>query len=198
MNYERLLSYGNVFQLDIEIDSKKIQEDISRFNFAQYNPNTNINRYGLSVTSLDGELNGEDLDTLKFSDYDELSFKQLTEVYYSSSEIKKVVDPFKKFLGRTHFLNIKKGGYFPPHRDELSLSQKSFRVIVPIRHFNPPNNYFMYDRSLLQLQEGYAYFLNTNVEHCDFSFSDECLILVANIECCEDSIETVLKLCSRI
>jgi len=193
MNYERVLSFGNMFQLNIWCDVKKLQEEISRFDFARYNPNKDVNRYGLSVTSLDGELNGPDLDTLRFTDYNEMSFCTLTDVYHESEELQKLVDPFKPWLGRTHFLNLKTGGYFPPHRDEVSEKQFSFRVIVPIHHMNPPSNYFIHDNNILNWNEGFAYFLNTNAVHSVFSYSDESLMLVMNIKCCDESFKTMLS-----
>lgn len=193
LTYERILSYGNIIQLKLKCDVKKLVQEISKFKFKQYNPDKDINRYGLSVTSLNGEINGIDLDTLRNKPYDELSFRQKTEVYYSSKELQKLVDPFDKWLCRTHFLNIKKGGYFPPHRDEVSSNQKAFRIIVPLVDFNPPQHFFIVQNQIVSLNEGYAYFVNTNLEHGVFSYSNDTLMLIMNIEACNDSYETVLR-----
>ena len=65
MNYERLLSYGHVIQLQQNLDCTRLLDEIQEFEFAPYNPRKKNNpRYGLSITSLDGELNGPDLDSL--------------------------------------------------------------------------------------------------------------------------------------
>jgi len=193
MNYERVLSYGNIFQLGLQCDPQKLRKEIANFSFAKYNPNKDINRYGLSITSLDGEMNGPDLDTLNGKDYDELDFTELTEVYYKSKEAQKIIEPFLPWLGRTHFLNIKKGGYFPPHRDEVSGKQEAFRIIVPLHHFNPPHNYMIYNDEVVRLNEGYAYFMNTNIVHGNFSFSNDTLMMIMNIKANKFSFKELLK-----
>lgn len=200
MNYERLLSYGNVIQLKYNLDCNKLLEEIGGFEFGLYNPRKKNNpRYGLSITSLDGSLNGIDLDSLidayekTGQVYDEMSFRTLTEVYEKSSELKKVIDPFKKFLGRTHFLRFSKGGHFPPHRDDRgSESQPDFRIIVPIKYTNPPDSYYVFDGEIVNLNYGYAYFMNTNLEHSFFSFNNESTMIVMNVEGCSDAYQLIL------
>ena len=188
MNYERVLSYGHIFPLKITCNPDKLLNEVEPFTFAQYNTKkTYIDRRGLSITSLDGETNGPDLESLNGSTYDELSFRTLTRVYHASSQIQKLVDPFKQWIGRTHILNIRKGGYFPPHRDELSEVQRSFRILVPLRAFNPPENYFIFNGDITSLNEGRAYFINTNITHSDFSFSNDTMMIVLNVECTAES-----------
>ena len=152
IEYNNLLSFGDVLTLNYSGNCSKILKDIKEFEWKQYNPRRAINRYGLSVTSLDGKLNGIDLDSMyqynkiHNTKYNELSFKTPTEVYYKSEETQKLIEPFKPWLCRTHFLNIKKGGYFPPHRDWRSIEkQSSFRILVPIKDCNPNRLYFIYD-----------------------------------------------------
>lgn len=193
LTYERVLSYGNIFPLQITCNPDKTLEEISKFKFGQYNTDKlEIPRYGLSITSLDGEIDSGDLESLKDTEYRESSFRELTNVYYQSKEVQKVINPFKQWIGRSHFLNIKKGGYFPPHRDELSIDQHTFRVIVPIRSFNPPHNYFIYNDKVTYLNEGRAYFVNTNIVHSDMSFSNDTLMIVMNVICSEDSYKQLL------
>ena len=188
ITYERVLSYGNIFPLKITCDTNKLLQEIRGFKFAQYNTKKpDIPRYGLSITSLDGELNGIDLESLNGSEYSERSFRKLTEVYHASQEVRKVIDPFKHWMGRAHLLNIRKGGYFPPHRDEMSAEQLSFRVIVPVKAFNPPHNYFIVNDQIVQMDEGRAYFVNTNLVHSDMSFSNDTTMMVLNIDACTES-----------
>ena len=54
--YNVLCRFGSVYALDIINDSDKFLADISMFkdNWVQYNSRKNVNRYGLSITSLDG------------------------------------------------------------------------------------------------------------------------------------------------
>jgi len=187
MSYEKLLTYGNVIQLNISCDVSKLVSEISKFKFSPYNSlKPNNPRYGLSITSLDGEMNGEDLESLyEFGGkYGEMSFNTLTDVYYSSPELRKLIDPFKDYLGRSHFLSIKTGGFFPPHRDDWNHTEKqeTMRIIVPLVDCNPPNFYYNFNGELMHLNLGYAYFMNTNLEHNVFSFSNDNLLMVLNIE----------------
>lgn len=200
MSYERLLTYGNIIQTSITCDVNRLLNETSNFPYRQYNTNKLDNkRYGLSVTSKDGSINGDDLESLyELNDKTgsvstELDFTTLTGVYYSSRELRRLVDPFKEVLGRTHILHIPKGGYFPPHRDDWgSLVQPSFRVIVPLVDCTPPNLYFILDGHIVHLNHGYAYFINTNLEHSVFSFSDQCRMLIMNVRACYEAYEIVL------
>ena len=199
--YNDLLTYGDFIQLSNSCNSKELLEEIKEFEWKQYNPRKNINRYGLSITSNDGSLNGEDLDSLyeyskeKGRICDEDEFTTLTDVYYKSKQIQKLVDPFKPWLCRTHFLNFRKGGYFPPHRDMRRIDeQDSFRILVPIRDCNPPALYFMYEDKPLHFNMGSAYFVNTNKMHSIFSYSNKSCMLVMNIESNNESIKKIGEL----
>jgi len=193
MSYTSLLSFGDFIPLKLTCDVKKLFDEIKQFSFSQYNPRKDIKRYGLSITSLDGSINGIDLDSIKEyntenkTEYDELSFNKLTDVYYSSNEIQKVVKPFIKHLGRSHILHLPKGGYFPPHRDlpVYYEGQNSLRVLIPLKGCNPPDLYFMYEDKPLYFEHGRAYFLNTNKSHNLFSFKDSYMI-VLNIKTGEE------------
>jgi len=198
--YNDLLSYGDFIQLNNSCNSKELLEEIKDFTWFKYNPRKNVERYGLSVTSEDGNLTGKDLDSLyelskeTGKEYDEDSFTTLTDVYHKSKQIQKLIDPFKPWLCRTHLLNFKKGGYFPPHIDNRGFQGKQFiRLLVPIRKCNPSFLYFMYEDKLLNFNRGYTYFLNTNKKHAIFSFSDDSTMLVMNLECCKESIEQIQR-----
>ena len=200
-HYHQLLSYGDLIELETRCNTDKLLKEIKDFEWKQYNPRKEINRYGLSITSSDGTRNGIDLDSLyeynreNNTKYDEDSFKTFTDVYYKSEEVQKLVEPFKPYLWRTHFLNFRRGGYFPPHRDmRTSKEQKSMRLLVPISLCNPSDMYFMYEDKPLYFKYGSVYFLNTNKKHSIFSYSDKAIMLVMNVECNEDSVEKVTKL----
>ena len=167
--YNNLLSFGDVIELRLQCNVSKLLDNIKPFDWKQYNPRKQINRYGLSVTSLDGSMNGIDLDSIaeynkeNNTSYNESSFKTFTEVYHKCDETKKLVEPFKPWLWRTHFLNFRRGGYFPPHRDMRRVDeQESFRILVPLKCCNPPSLYFMYEDKPLYFSMGSAYFVNTN------------------------------------
>lgn len=199
--YNDLLTYGDFIQLKNSCNSKELLEEIKDFVWYKYNPRKNVERYGLSVTSEDGKLTGKDLDSLyEYSKemgkiYDEDDFTTFTDVYYKSKQVQKLVDPFKPWLCRTHFLNFRKGGYFPPHIDNRGKHGKQFiRLLVPIRKCNPSFLYFMYEDKLLNFSRGYTYFLNTNKKHAIFSFSDDSTMLVMNIKCCQEAIDKIHEL----
>ena len=193
MSYNSLLSFGDLIPLKLKCDVKKLFDETEEFVYLKYNPRKNIERYGLSITSLDGSLNGIDLDSIKEynkennTEYDELSFNKFTEVYNVSSEIQKIVEPFKNHIGRSHILHLAEGGYFPPHRDlpVYVEQQNSLRVLIPLKGCNPPDMYFMYEDKPLHFEHGRAYFLNTNKSHNLFAFKDSYMI-VLNIKTSEE------------
>ena len=201
MSYNNLLSFGDVIELRLQCNTSKCLDNIRKFQWKQYNPRKNINRYGLSVTSSDGTMNGIDLDSIaeynkeNNTKYNESSFKTFTEVYHKCGETQKLVEPFKPWLWRTHFLNFKKGGYFPPHIDSYRFNEQKFlRLLVPIQKCNPSWLYFMYEDKLLNFNRGYTYFLNTNKKHAIFSFNDESIMLVMNIKICKESVKKIHEL----
>ena len=186
MSYNSLLSFGDLIPLKIKCDVNRLFNEVKEFTYSQYNPRKDISRYGLSITSLDGKLGGVDLDSIKEynkennTNYDELSFKEFTDVYFASKEIQKVCHPFLGHIGRSHILHLDEGGFFPPHRDlpVYVEQQNSLRILVP-----------MYEDKPLHFEHGRAYFLNTNKAHNLFAFKDSYMI-VLNIE----TNETVYKI----
>ena len=193
MSYNSLLSFGDLIPLKIRCDVKKLFNEVKDFKYLQYNPRKDIKRYGLSITSLDGNMDGVDLDSIKEynkennTEYDELSFQAFTSVYYESQEIQKVTEPFLGHIGRSHILHLPEGGYFPPHRDlpVYVEQQNSLRVLIPLKGCNPPDMYFMYEDKPLHFEHGRAYFLNTNKAHNLFAFKDSYMI-VLNIKTSEE------------
>ena len=193
MSYNSLLSFGDLIPLKLKCDVKKLFDETEEFVYLKYNPRKDIERYGLSITSLDGSLNGIDLDSIKEynkennTEYDELSFNKFTKVYHTSSEIQKIVEPFKNHIGRSHILSLQEGGYFPPHRDlpVYVEQQNSLRILVPLNGCNPPDMYFMYEDKPLHFEHGRAYFLNTNKSHNLFSYKGSNMI-VLNIKTNEE------------
>ena len=186
MSYNSLLSFGDLIPLKLKCDVKKLFDETEKFVYLKYNPRKDIERYGLSITSLDGSLNGVDLDSIKEynkennTEYDELSFNKFTEVYHTSSEIQKIVEPFKDHIGRSHILSLQEGGYFSPNRDlpVYVEQQNSLRILVPLKGCNPPVMYFMYEDKPLHFEHGRAYFLNTNKSHNLFSFKGSDMIVL--------------------
>tara|TARA_B100000902_G_C27192359_1_gene854560 strand:+ start:19 stop:639 length:621 start_codon:yes stop_codon:yes gene_type:complete len=187
MSYSRLLTYGDVIPLRFKCSPEKVrQECFNKYEWKQYNPRKKIPRYGLSITSLKGELDGIDLDSIVEYNkennvrYTEMSFNTFTDVYHNSPELQKVVDPWKGHLGRSHILHLPPGGYFPPHKDLpiYTPQQGSLRILIPLIDCNVPDLYFIHDGKTLTFQDGRAYFVNTNKTHSLFSFNDTYMIVL--------------------
>jgi len=185
MNYERLVTYGDLIQLNIKCSPKKLFQEIKNFEWQKYNPRTDNPRYGLSITSLDGKMCGIDLDSLyqynseNDTRYNETHFKTFTSLYHMSEEVQKIVNPFINHIARSHIINLKPGGYFPPHRDlRYAIDQLAYRIIVPLKNCNPPYMHFKYENISLQFEHGRAYFLNTNKMHAVFSMRDSYFIVL--------------------
>ena len=107
-HYHQLISYGDQIELETRCNPDRLLKEIKDFEWKQYNPRKEINRYGLSVTSLDGGLSGiPDLDSLfvynqKYNtDITEKEINIKTDVANKVSAIHPILDIFKT-LGRSH------------------------------------------------------------------------------------------------
>lgn len=196
--FDNLTRYGDFYELKYKVDFKKIEElKLYKNDWVQYNPRKNIERYGLSITSLDGQLSGiPDLDSIREYNnkhglqLDEPDFNKKTELWPLVSDC---LEPFEKHLGRTHFIRMPRGGHFPPHRDQYSRNFSTFRLFIPLHSCNPPLSYFILEDKILRFNHGQAYFINTCKEHTIFTMNEESLFIVANIITNEESIDTVLQ-----
>ena len=68
---------------------------------------TEINNVLNQVVDFNMVLNTDGKNINGYIIYDEDNFTTLTDVYHKSKEVQKLVDPFKPWLCRTHFLNFK-------------------------------------------------------------------------------------------
>jgi hypothetical protein len=170
------------------------------FTYVRYNPRKNIDRYGLSITSLHGNLDGNpDLDSLleynkeNKTSYRESDFVTKTPVYYYD-ELKQILDPIEKYLFRSHVLKINPGGFFPNHRDFYGMKVDSFRILIPLVGCNPPNFIFTIDDKTIHWNHGQMYFVNTAKMHYLFNASfDPTYMLVLNVALNIETIEFVTK-----
>jgi hypothetical protein len=193
---------GNQFELLPRISHSCIDK-ISQFNdhWKPYNPRKlNYGRDGLSLTSLDGQLNGiPDLDSLleynslNNTNYDESSFKKRTAVVNEIPSLLNLFDIFGEHVSRSHLIRFRLGGFFPPHRDIYPLSKgtKTFRLFSLISFSTPSMYNFVLDGQLRFFVPGAIYYINTMLEHSFVSFADNLKILVLNIDHNEDSIRLI-------
>ena len=195
--YNSLITYGQKFPTNLYMNPQEVMKDLEDFSeeWKPYNPRKKIAREGLSVTSLDGGLSGiPDLDSIR--EYciknqvilGEHSFNQETPV---ANIVRTYLDPFKGYVGRSHFIRMEEGGHFPPHRDDRRASVNNMRLFVPIKDCNPPKTFFMLDREPLYFDHGRAYFINTCMEHTLFSCYPS-LFLVMNVAVNEQTVQTLL------
>ena len=198
MYYKDILQYGTKFSTTLYESPEKILSELDTFSheWKPYNPRKKVGREGLSVTSLDGGFSGiPDLDSIR--EYcikhqvrlNEMSFSEPTE---AAPIFSRYMDPFHGYIGRSHVIRMDGGGYFPPHRDDRSIEPTSFRLLVPLKHCNPPQMWFMLDDKPIYFEHGRAYFINTCMEHTVFACYP-CMFLVLNIAVNGRTVETLLN-----
>jgi hypothetical protein len=202
MNTANLFAcFGDVIELDFPVwNIAQVQQILdSHPGWKQYNPRKNINRYGLSVTSLDGGYSGvPDLDSLleynklNNTKYTETDFKVKTDIVDQISNLQELFTVLSPDLGRCHFLKLNAGGFFPPHRDNgSSVPSQSFRIIVPLGNTYKSEWHWVHEGKLLNLIPGKTYCINTTKEHSVFSFKDNCCMLVFNVIATLKNIQTI-------
>lgn len=183
--------FGDVIELDFPTwDVGQTHEILDNHTgWKPYNPRKNINRYGLSVTSLDGGYSGiPDLDSLLEynklynTNYVETDFKLKTDIVEKIPNIDQLLTALSPNIGRCHFLKLDAGGFFPPHRDNGSaVPSQSFRLIVPLGNTGKNDWCWLQEGKILNLTPGKTYCINTTKEHSVFSFKDNCCMLVFNV-----------------
>lgn len=199
-----IVNFGDVIRLDFpQWDTVRMTNILSKHpGWKIYSPQKpGYNRYGLSVTSLDGGFSGvPDLYSLKeyyvetSKAYNEIDFKKRTSIVEYFPEINELLDFFEPNIGRTHFLRLDKGGFFPPHRDNgMIVSVPTFRILVPINNFGINDMKWIQEEKVLTLRTGEVYFINTSRAHSLFSFVDNCIMLVLNVNQSPEILEKMAR-----
>ncbi|MAK55970.1 MAG: hypothetical protein CML17_09035 [Pusillimonas sp.] len=184
----RLLSMSD-WQEFRGFDSKKIKKELQLFDneWKRYNPRkTPNNRWGLSVTSFDGGLSGiPDLDSLLNYEQETgitLHNHQCTEptlVWEQCEELKRFLEPWKKWVTRCHFLRLDKGGFFPDHCDinkhDFSYDEVRFVGFVNTNRYGFK---WIYDDKIIHADNGTFWYFNANKRHSVFSTWDNMILLV--------------------
>lgn len=197
-------NWGDVIELDFpRWDLHKMMTVLNKHpGWKIYQPHKKgYNRFGLSVTSHDGGFSGQpDLYSLREwykmtgEIFDEMSFKKRTSIVEFLPELNEFLDFWEPSLGRTHFLRFDKGGFFPPHRDNGAIVQSpTFRILVPINNFGINDMKWIQEEKTLNLTLGQVYFINTTKLHSVFSFVDNCVMLVLNVNADEAILDKMVK-----
>ena len=172
-----------------DFNSTKLLTEIEQFkdDWKPYNVKKPNNRWGLSITSLDGKLSGiPDLDSL--SEYNNRHGTTLTNhdintytnVYSTSPELQKIIEPWKPWLGRCHYLKLNSGGFFPEHYDinKLDYTYEDVRLVGFVNRNSKDTMKFIYEDTVMNVKEGSLYYFNASKRHSVFSMSDDCIMLV--------------------
>jgi len=160
-----LTVYEDCIELSIPVDVI----DLTTLNWVRYNPRKKIERYGCSITSMDGNDTGvPDLDSVL--EYNRENGTHLQETDFAIQT--KHSFPFKEFLnrftvGRCHYIKLPPGGFFPWHRD---VDPNTFRIIYTVEHCSPIDFVWLEDDKILELQDQRWYYINTRKKHAVFSF----------------------------
>ena len=194
--YQQLLQLGDFFELDVRFDELLFLHELRDLDesWRPYNTSKPHNpRQGLSLFSLDGNDDGVlDLNSVleynkaNKTNYNEMSFRTATKNWFQLSSINTRLEDLKAHLGRSHLIKLAEGGFFPPHRDR----GEGFRLIA---FFNcaPSELFFLIEDEKLFFESGKLYFLNALKEHSVFSFKENSIMLVLNVELSHDSFRFV-------
>ena len=162
---------------------KPFEKDWKRYNYNTKKPN---NRWGLSVTSIDGGLHGvPDLSSLR--DW-EIQTGQVihnhdiivpTPVWKQCPTLQTILEPWAKWLGRCHFLRMDRGSYFPEHfdinKEDYSYDEVRFVGFVKCNEYDFK---WIYDDKVIKGNSGSLWYFNGNKRHSVFSFKDGIILLV--------------------
>ena len=135
---------------------------------------------------MDGGLSGvPDLTSLKH--YEEETGIRLTNhdittptlVWEESEEVQRVLEPWKKWVTRCHFLRMDRGGFFPEHFDVNKLDPTYDEIRLTA--FVDVNEYdfkWIYDDKVIKKNSGSVWYFNGNKRHSVFSTKDGMIIMV--------------------
>ena len=196
--------YGDFYQLKHTINTSKILKTLKDFEdkWSQYNPRkSHIAREGLCVFNYEGRCGpGPALDSLKEynrihgTNIGETDCDKPTELFWESQELQAFFEPLIGSVVRTHFLRLKPGGFFPPHRDHREPFIDCFRLIVPLQYTNAPYFNFVIDGKITQWDDGFVYFADTTKEHYLFNGGGHpSYWVILNIENTVENVRKVLN-----
>ena len=104
-----------------------------------------------------------------------------TKVWRKSKELTKLLEPWKQWVTRCHFLRMDKGSFFPDHYD-INKHDPSYDEIR-LTGFVNVNEYglkwiYDYDDRVIKCQNGSMWYFNANKRHCVFSTQDYMILLI--------------------
>ena len=201
--YTRLHTMGDWLEMQ-SFSSNKIMEELKEWegHWKPYNQKKPNNRWGLSITSLDGKLSGiPDLDSLaeynkrNNTEINNQDINKYTEVYNSMPTLQKIIEPWKPWLGRCHFLKLNAGGYFPEHYDinKIEYGYEEIRLIAFINNCNKKDLKFIYEDTVRDVEDGTLYYFNANKRHSVFSTAEDIIMCVFCLKFDEELFKTLIE-----
>jgi hypothetical protein len=179
----QIFQFGNQIELKKYMSPRAVLDDLIPFEdqWSQYNTNKSwIPREGLCIVNERGETGpGPAMNSLvewnatHGTDLTEADFVKPTPVFHALYEqhFKSTLGEIVPYIFRSHFLRLRPGGFFPPHRDSFEADQTTFRLIVPLQNCNPPWSRFMLEDRTLHWTTGHVYAVNTTLEHTLFNMN---------------------------
>ena len=204
MLWNSLTNLGSYAKLNLRIDEMIVAKDLSKFseNWCPYNEKKDVhnNRWGLPVTSHTGDvMDNYHLNSFGYMQkYHNVAMKEEifttpTDVYHSVPQIKKLVDVFSPDIGRVHILKVNQGGYFPPHRDFAGVAPEYFRLSCVFGSCSDFNYVQTLHDQIFRPERNYLYFVNFQLNHSVFSFSDNLYNLILTVKLNRRTHDLIIK-----
>ncbi len=199
----RLNTMSDWIELNPGFKKDRLLEELKPFekDWKRYNPKKPNNRFGLSVTSIDGGLHGiPDLTSLR--DWEVQTGEQIhnhdlnvpTDVYKNCPTLQAILEPWKPWLGRCHFLRMDRGSFFPEHfdinKEDYSYDEVRFIGFVKCNEYDFK---WIYDDKVIKGNPGTLWYFNGNKRHSVFSFKDGIILLVMCLKFDKDLFQKMLE-----
>jgi hypothetical protein len=196
--WNSLCNMGNVVKLRFNFDSVKTLEQLKEFedNWCPYNVKKDVvnNRWGLPLTSHSGDiLDNYHLNSFGYMqkyhnvEMKEDNFNTPTSAYHALTELSPIIDKFRPNIGRVHLLRLDQGGFFPPHRDFVDPAPEYVRLLAVFGKCRSENYVQLVDGKAIYPDPGFLYFINFQLDHSVFSFSDGLHSLILTVKLNKDT-----------
>jgi hypothetical protein len=156
------------------------------------------NREGLCLVGLEGDNPNDSLSMPEAvfrakRKLKETDFNAPTALYNDLPVLHDMLDYFSP-LGRTMLIKSNAGGWFPPHRDNPSLTRETFRIVAFLSDNTTHESYeWEMEGRKMNIVPGRAYYVDTRKTHRTSSWMDNSIHLIVNVP---KTWENVLKLIS--
>lgn len=203
--YQQLFLYGDFVPLSFKVDIELFTKEIVAFdqNWVLYNKQKgDTGRYGLSLTSLDGEMSGNpDLQSLyEYSkttgkNISDNEFNKPTDAYKKLTSLSSILSHFEGGLGRCRVVKFRAGGFFPPHRDQPVSFQvpDHFRIFIPLQNTGDTDMFFIYEDRKISYEPGRAYLFNALKIHSVFSFRNDAHTVALSLQLNQLNIKNAIQ-----